>query len=157
VKTGKTIKGTVVRSGSWGVYFQTAKGDLGFVDALELSWSHSVVEDSIPGVGSSIEGVVTRVFSEPQAQGHSFVASVRALAPSHDPWSEENRYAPGQQVSGTVALVGEGFIVVELPAGATAAVHPNPAGIQKGQRLDVVILAVDPQKKTIAAEAQGVS
>ena len=152
MKIGQTINGKVVRSGSWGVYFRTANGDLGFVDALELSWSPSVTDSSIPGVGDNIEGVVTRVFLEPQTQGHSFVASVRALSPSDDPWSEENRYAPGQIVSGTVTLVGDGFAVIKLQSGATAALHPSPVGLKMGESVEVKIVAVDLVTKTIAVQ-----
>lgn len=157
MKTGKTISGTVVRSGSYGVYLQTPKGILGFVDAQELSWSHSVVEHLIPPVGSRIDAVVTRVFSERQRQGHSFVASVRALNPSLDPWSATNRYAPGESVCGTVSLVGDSFALVELASKAIATVHPSPNGLQAGQRLEVVILSVNPEKKSIAARVRGLS
>lgn len=152
MKAGEIVSGNVVRSGSWGVYFQTPDGVLGFVDALELSWSHSIRIEDIPDVGSDIDAIVSRVFAEPQVQGHSFVASVRRLEPSKDPWLEQNRPIPGQRLSGTVILVGDGFSVVELPSGATAAIHPCPVGLVIGQSVMVTVTAVDPERQIIASE-----
>jgi ribosomal protein S1 len=133
------------------VYFCTPDGHVGFIDAIELSWHHSVVDKNIPSVGAHIEAVVTRVFAEAQSQGATFVASVRIRSPSGDPWCEEKRPIQGQRLSGVVILVGDGFSCVELATGAVAGVFPSPTDLELGQRVDVVVVNVDPDGKTIAA------
>lgn len=152
LEVGKVVELTVVRSGSWGVYVRTTEGVVGYVDAVELSWSHSVNEDTIPKVGEDIKAVVTRVFAEPMAQGARFVASVRQLAPDNDPWGERNRYSPGMELTGRVILVGEGFLLLELPSGATAGVRPVPFGFELGQLVDVILTSVDVDAKRIIAD-----
>jgi small subunit ribosomal protein S1 len=154
LEVGDRRKGVVSNLASFGAFV-----DLGGVDGLvhlsELSWGRLDHPGRLVRVGQEVEVEVLNFDRERQRIG----LSLKRLQP--DPWTTvEERYAPGQLVSGTVTHLVKFGAFVELEDGIEGLIHLSElAGdelgsvgsvVSEGQSVDLVVLSVDADHHRIA-------
>lgn len=154
---GSTVKGTVVSITDYGAFIKIEDGLEGLVHISELDWSSRPKHPSkYLSVGETVETVVLRVDKE----SRRLSLSVKQSMPS--PWQlVSERYTQGQTVSGKIKGITEFGVFVGLPEGVDGLVHisdiswtkhiKHPSEVfRKGQKVDTVVLGVEPEKEKIA-------
>ena len=155
ISLGAVVSGTVKNLTSYGVFV-----DLGGIDALlhitDLSYSRVNTPSDIVQVGEVISGKVIKF--DPERERVSL--SLKAMEP--DPWEGlEDRYAPGDRISGRVTRTVEFGAFVEVEEGLEGLLHaaeiswskrpPNPSKRFKvGHTVDCVVLKIDSAKRRLS-------
>ncbi len=153
---GSKIQGKVVNLTDYGAFIKLEDGVEGLLHISELSWTIKVKTPSeILAMGDTVE--IQVIALEPDKQKISF--SMKALEPN--PWETiTEKYPVGTIVKGKIYNLTHYGAFVELEKGIEGLLHvkdldwikvKHPSEIiKKGDKIEVVVLEVDPGKKRIA-------
>lgn len=144
------VQGRVVSIADYGAFIELEKGVEGLIHISEMSWTQHIKHPSqLVQKDDIIECVVLNINEDEK----KISLGVKQL--EQDPWEELlERYPVGSKHSGEVRNLTNFGVFVELEPGIDGLVHvsdlswteniehPNQA-VEKGQELEVVILAVD--------------
>lgn len=154
IEAGTVVPGVVRRLTSFGAFV-----DLGGVEGLlhvsELAWGRVKHPSEVLTEGQEVNVKVLKVDRE---TGRVSLGLKQTLP---DPWvAVASKYRPGQVVSGEVVRVVDFGAFVRLDEGVEGLVHvsqlaPNRVekasdAVKVGQKVDVKVLNVDPEKKRIS-------
>jgi small subunit ribosomal protein S1 len=151
LKPGEIRKGRVSNLANFGAFVDLGGAD-GLVHISQLAWSRVNHPSEVLHVGQEVEVQVLSVDKEKK----KIALSIKKA--EVDPWTTvEQRYRPGQIVTGTVTKIApfgafariedgiEGLIhVSELPPG----MDPR-TGLHEGQQLQLRILRIDPERRRL--------
>ncbi len=154
---GEKVKGKVVSITDYGAFVELEEGIEGLVHVSELDWSARPKHPSkYLTIGETVDAVVLRV----DKNERRISLSVKQLKPS--PWElVSQRYSAGQRITGKIRSVTEFGAFVGLPEGVDGLVHisdiswtkhiKHPSEVlKKGQKVDAVVLSLEPEKERIA-------
>lgn len=154
---GQELEGTVTRLEPFGAFVDLG-GLEGMVHVSEISHARLEHPREALAAGEKVRVKVLRV--EPARDGRPRVAlSVRATAP--DPWAAAvQRFAVGARVPGVVVRLADFGAFVNLAPGVDGLVHVSQVSerrihhvrevLSPGQGVEVVVLAVDPERKRLS-------
>jgi len=154
---GGKVKGKVVSITDYGAFIELEDGLEGLVHISEIDWTPKPKHPSkYLSIGETVEAVVLKVDREER----KLSLSIRQCKPS--PWTliREN-YAVGQKISGKVKSLTDFGAFVGLPEGVDGLIHisdlswtkhvKHPSEIlKKGQKVDVVVLAIDAENEKMS-------
>ncbi len=154
---GMKLRGKVVNIADYGVFVEVEEGLEGLIHVSEIDWAPRPKHPSkYFTVGDPVEAVVLSINKEERRLS----LSVKQLRPK--PWQlVGQRYAVGQKIKGRVKTLTEFGAFVRLPEGIDGLIHisdlswtkhvRHPSEIlRKGQKVDVVVLSLEPEKERIA-------
>jgi len=154
---GTRVSGKVVSLAEYGSFIELEPGVEGLVHVSEMSWTKKIKHPSqIMNVGDTIEAVILDVDQE-QKRISLGLKQIEA-----NPWVLlQEKFPAGTRVSGVVKNITTFGIFVDIGEGIDGLVHNqdmswstrtrNPAEIyKKGDEIDAVVLAVDPEKEKFA-------
>ncbi|HMK48872.1 MAG TPA: 30S ribosomal protein S1, partial [Thermodesulfovibrionales bacterium] len=154
---GKRVTGKVVSITDYGAFIELEEGLEGLVHISEIDWLPRPKHPSkYLSVGESVEAVVLKVDKDERRLS----LSIKQIKPS--PWElVAQRYKIGQKVTGKVKTITDFGVFVGLPEGIDALIHisdlswtkhiKHPSEIlRKGQKIDAVILNMEPESEKMA-------
>lgn len=154
---GMKIKGKVVSITDYGVFVEIEEGLEGLIHVSELDWTPRPKHPSkYVSVGDEVEAVVINVNKDER----KLSLTLRQLKPR--PWDLVGQnYKVGQKITGKVKTITDFGAFVRLPEGVDGLIHisdlswikhvKHPSEIlKKGQKIDAVILSLDPEKERMA-------
>lgn len=154
---GQRLKGTVVSITDYGAFIELEDGLKGLIHISEIDWSSKVKHPSkYLSIGETVEAVVLKVDKEER----KLSLSIKQTKPG--PWEIiSQRYKIGQKVSGKVKSLTEFGAFIGLPEGVDGLIHisdlswtrhiKHPSEVlKKGQKIEAVILALDPENEKMA-------
>jgi len=154
LEEGTILSGRITSIRDFGAFV-----DLGEIDGLipisELSWKMIKTPDEVVTIGDPVEVYVLRV----DAANRRLTLSLKRTQP--EPWDTVNeRYTVGQVTEGTVSNLAPFGAFVNLEDGIEGLVHiselstrvvTNPSEcVYRGQKVRVMILNIDTEKRRIA-------
>ncbi len=156
-KPGMKIKGKVVTIADYGVFIEIEEGLEGLVHVSELDWAPRLKHPSkYVSVGSEVEAVVLSINKEERRLS----LSIKQLSPK--PWDIVGaQYKVGDIVTGKIKTITDFGAFMRLPEGVDGLIHisdlswtkhikhPSEA-LKKGQKIDAVVLSIDPEKERMA-------
>lgn len=160
-KVGDIVEGKVVRLAPFGAFVEIAPGIEGLAHISEMSWGRRVVK---PGdVVEQGERVNVKI-RDINPESRRISLSMRDA--EGDPWEDaENRFKPGEKVSGTVETNGQFGVFVSLAPGITGLLPASAiknsknshqlSRLSKGENVTLVIQKVDRQAKKISLLPEG--
>lgn len=154
---GSKVKGRVVNITSYGAFVQLEEGIEGLVHISEMSWTrHFSHPSEMLAIGDIIEVVVLNLDKERQR------ISLGMKQIEANPWLHmEEKYPVGTKIEGRIRNItdygafielGEeidGLIHISDMSWSGRASHPSEI-VKKGERLEAVVLAVDPENRKIS-------
>jgi small subunit ribosomal protein S1 len=154
---GSRVRGRVINIAPYGAFIELEKGVEGLVHVSEMSWTKRITKASdVVSIGQEVDVVVLSVNKEEQKISLGMRQTVE------NPWDTvETRYPVGSRVIGTVRNFTSYGAFVELEEGIDGMIHisdmswtrkiNHPSEIlQKGDKVEVVILEVDAANRRIA-------
>ena len=154
---GTRIKGKVVNIMPYGAFVELEKGVEGLVHVSELSWTVRVNNpQDVLAIGDTVEAVVLSVDSS----GQKISLGVKQI--ESNPWLEiKEKFSTGMKVEGKVRNLTDYGAFIEIEGAIEGFVHINDMSwtkkinnpkeyLKKGQKLDVMILAVDAENQKIS-------
>ncbi|HLA00462.1 MAG TPA: S1 RNA-binding domain-containing protein, partial [Thermodesulfovibrionales bacterium] len=154
---GKKVKGKVVSVTDYGAFIELEEGLEGLVHVSEIDWLPRLKHPSkYLSIGEMVEALVVKVDKEERRLS----LSIKQLKPS--PWElVSQRYTIGQKISGKVKTLADFGAFISLPEGVDGLIHisdfswtkhiKHPSEIlRKGQRVEAVILSIEPDSERIA-------
>lgn len=151
------VKGKVVNIVPYGVFVELEKGIEGLIHVSEISWQkRNINPQELFAVGDMVEVRVLNIDKD----GRRISLSIKQL--EANPWLEaEGKYPVGSRVTGKVNGFADFGAFVELDGVLDSMIHvsdmswtrriQNPQEIfKKGQKVEVIVLAVDAQSKKIS-------
>ncbi|MBI4824519.1 MAG: 30S ribosomal protein S1 [Nitrospirae bacterium] len=154
---GTRVKGNVVSITDYGAFIGIEEGLEGLAHVSEIDWSSRPKHPSkYLTVGETVEAVVLKVDSVERRLS----LSLRRLKPS--PWElVGERYKVGQKITGRIKGITDFGAFVGFPEGIDGLIHisdiswtkhiKHPSEVlRKGQKVEAVILNVEPEKERIA-------
>ncbi len=154
---GSRVQGSVVNVMPYGAFVKLEDGIEGLVHISEMSWSKRINHpEEVVKVGDEVEVVVLDINRDKQE------ISLGMKQADGDPWDDvEARFPPGTVVEGTVRNLTSYGAFVEIDDGIDGLLHvsdmswtrkiQNPAEVlDKGAKVQAVVLSVHPDKKRIA-------
>ncbi|OGW62882.1 MAG: 30S ribosomal protein S1 [Nitrospirae bacterium RBG_16_64_22] len=154
---GKRLRGKVVSLAEYGAFVELEPGIEGLVHVSEMSWTHKVRHPSkLVSVGDLVDAVVLNV--DPNNKRISL--GMKQAEPN--PWDTiARRYPVGTRVEGKVRNITEFGAFIGIEEGIDGLVHisdlswtrhiKHPSEVlKKGQKVDAVVLHVDPEKERIS-------
>jgi small subunit ribosomal protein S1 len=154
---GSTVRGRVVSITDYGAFVELEKGVEGLVHVSEMSWTRHVRHPSkVVSVGQEVEAMVLKV--DPQHEKISL--GLKQVEP--DPWTSlDQKYPRGTRLAGKVRNLTNFGAFVEIEDGIDGLVHisdlswtrrvKHPSEVlKKGDKVDVVVLGVDREKRRIS-------
>ncbi len=154
--TGTRVKGKVVNVMPYGVFVEIEKGIEGLLHSSEITWQKKLVNpQEIFKVGDEIEVQIINVDKDSKR------ISLSTKQLEANPWTEAQKtYTPGTMVKGKVRGFTEYGAFVELDSGLEGMIHISDMSwtkkinhpqdmLQKGQEVEVSVLAVDPENRKI--------
>jgi len=154
---GTRIKGKVVNIMPYGAFVELEKGVEGLVHVSELSWTVRVNNpQDVLAIGDMVEAVVLSVDSSSQ----KISLGVKQIEPN--PWLEiKEKFSPGMKVEGKVRNLTDYGAFIEIEGTIEGFVHINDMSwtkkinnpkeyLKKGQKIEVMILAVDAENQKIS-------
>ncbi|MBI4711996.1 MAG: S1 RNA-binding domain-containing protein [Planctomycetes bacterium] len=151
------LKGKVVNIVPYGAFVELEHGVEGLLHISEMSWTKRLAHPSeMIAIGDIVEVSVLK--SEPEKQEISL--SMKQL--EANPWTEiEQKYPAGTKIQGRVKNVTTYGAFIEIEEGVDGLLHiedmswtrkvNKPSDIvKKGDKIEVVILSVDPVKKRVS-------
>ena len=154
---GKRITGKVVSITDYGAFIELEPGLEGLVHISEIDWLPRPKHPSkYLSIGETVEAVVLKVDKDER----KLSLSIKQIKPS--PWELINqRYQAGQKISGKVKSITDFGVFVGLPEGIDGLIHISDLSwtkhikhpselLKKGQKIDAVILSIDPVNEKIA-------
>jgi small subunit ribosomal protein S1 len=156
-RVGSRVKGRVVGVVDYGVFVELEPGVEGLVHISEMSWSRRLKHPSkLLKAGDEVEAAVLEV----NAAQRRISLSLKHTLP--DPWAGlSERYSVGTVVEGRVRNLTDFGAFVEIEEGVDGLIHvsnlswgkdvKHPSEVlKKGQRVEVVILNLDPDKRRLS-------
>ncbi|MBI4691769.1 MAG: 30S ribosomal protein S1 [Nitrospirae bacterium] len=154
---GFKVRGKVGNITEYGVFIELEEGLEGLVHITELDWLPKPKHPSkYLSIGETVEAVILKV----DKNERRLSLSVKQLKPS--PWElVSQRYKIGQQITGKVKSITDFGVFVGIPEGVDGLIHisdiswtrhiKHPSEIvRKGQKIDAIVLSVEPEKERIA-------
>jgi small subunit ribosomal protein S1 len=154
---GTRIKGKVVNIMPYGAFVELEKGVEGLVHVSELSWTVRVNNpQDILAIGDTVEAVVLSMDSSSQ----KISLGVKQIEPN--PWLEiKEKFSTGMKVEGKVRNLTDYGAFIEIEGAIEGFVHINDMSwtkkinnpkeyLKKGQKVEVMILAVDAENQKIS-------
>ena len=154
---GNTIKGRISSITDYGLFVEIEKGIEGLVHISEISWTERITNLAKHyAVGDEIEVIVVALDKENRRMS----LSVKQL--SEDPWKVvADKFKIGDKITGKISNITDFGIFVQLYDGVDGLVHisdiswtehiAHPADrYKKGDDVDAVVLAIDPDNKKIS-------
>ncbi|MEW5744527.1 MAG: 30S ribosomal protein S1 [Nitrospirota bacterium] len=154
---GMRIKGKVVTITDYGVFVEIEEGLEGLVHVSELDWAPRTKHPSkYVSAGDEVEAVILNISKEERRLS----LSIKQLSPK--PWELVGQhYKVGDRVSGKVKTITDFGAFVRLPEGVDGLIHisdlswtkhiKHPSEVlKKGQKVDAVVLSLDPEKERMA-------
>jgi len=154
---GKRVVGKVTNTADYGIFVELKEGLDGLVHVTEFDWLEKVKKPSkYFSIGDTVEAVIMNVDSI----NKRISLSIKQLKPN--PWEIiKQKYTAGQRVTGKVKSFTDFGAFITLPEGIDALLHisdmswtkqiKHPSEIlKKGQKIEVVILGIEPEKERIA-------
>jgi small subunit ribosomal protein S1 len=155
LREGEVVSGTVRSFATYGAFV-----DLGGVDGLlhisDMAWSRVKAAGDVLSVGQQIEVKILSV----DAETKRISLGLKQLHP--EPWdSAAGTYQVGQRITGTVTRLMDFGAFVELEPGIEGMIHVSEMSwvkkvrkpsdmLKEGDRVEAVILAVNPAEKRIS-------
>jgi len=152
----KKVRGKIVSITDYGAFIELEEGLEGLVHVSEIDWIPRKHLSKYLSIGESVDTVVLKVDKEERRLS----LSIKQLKPS--PWELiPQRYAVGQKISGRVKTITDFGVFVSLPEGVDGLIHisdlswtkhiKHPSEVlRKGQRVETVILSIEPEAERIA-------
>ena len=154
---GSRITGRVVSITDYGAFIELEKGIEGLIHISEMSWTQHIKHPSkLLNAGDSVEAIVLSIDKE----NEKISLGLKQLEP--DPWETlDLKYPVGTKVSGRVRNLTTFGAFVEIEEGIDGLVHisdmswtrriQHPSEIMnRGDRVDVVILGIDKDNRRIS-------
>jgi len=154
--TGTVIKGKVVNIMPYGVFVEIDKGIEGLLHASEITWQKKMVNpQEMFTVGQVVEVQIINVDKDSKR----ISLSMKQL--EDNPWLKaEDKFPVGARVKGAVRGFADYGAFVELEHGLEGMIHVSDMSwtkkvnhpqeiIQKGQQVEVVVIAVDGKNRKI--------
>lgn len=151
------VKGKVVSIADYGAFVELEEGIEGLVHISEMDWSSRPKHPSkYLSIGETVDAVVLKVDKDERR----ISLSIKQIKPS--PWQlVSHRYVIGQKITGKIRSITEFGAFVGLPEGVDGLIHisdiswtkhiKHPSEVlRKGQKVDVVVLNLEPEKERIA-------
>ena len=156
-QSGMNITGKVVNVTDYGVFVEVEEGLEGLIHISELDWSPRQKHPSkYVSVGDTVESKIINVNKDEKRLS----LSLKQLKPK--PWELiADHYQVGQTITGKVKTITDFGAFVRLPEGVDGLIHiadlswtkhiKHPSEIlKKGQKLDAIILSLDPERERMA-------
>ena len=153
---GTRIKGKIVNVMPYGVFVEIEKGIEGLLHSSEVTWQKKLVNpQEMFKVGDEVDVQVINV----DRDSKRISLSMKQL--EQNPWLEaEKKYSPQNRVKGKVRGFTDYGAFVELDSGLEGMIHISDMSwtkkinhphdvLEKGQDIEVMVLAVDPQNRKI--------
>jgi small subunit ribosomal protein S1 len=150
-------KGTVVNVMSYGAFVRLEPGIEGLVHISEMSWTKRINHPSeVVQIGDEIEVQVLNINKEKQ----EISLGIKQVQPN--PWDKvAERYPPATVISGTVRNLTNYGAFIEIEEGIDGLLHVSDMSwvrkvghpsevVQKGDKVQCVVLNVDQERKRIA-------
>ena len=154
---GTKVKGKVVNILPYGAFVELETGIEGLIHISEMSWTKRITHPSeMAAIGDIIETMVLNV--NPGKQEISL--GMKQL--EANPWTKiEEKYKVGTKIQGRVRNLTSYGAFIEIEEGVDGLLHVSdiswtkkiikPAEIiKKGDKIEAVILSIDPEKKRVA-------
>ncbi len=154
---GQKIKGKVVSITDYGAFVELEEGLEGLVHISEIDWTPRPKHPSkYLSIGEMVEAVVLKVDKDER----KLSLSIKQTKPS--PWEVVSRnYTVGQRIAGKVKSLTDFGAFVGLPEGVDGLIHISDLSwtkhvkhpselLKKGQKVDAVILLLDPANEKMA-------
>ncbi len=154
---GTNVHGKIVSLTDYGAFVEIEKGIEGLIHISEMSWTQHVKHPSqIVSMGQIVEAVILSLDKD----GKKISLGMKQLEP--DPWrSLLEKYPVGSRHTGVVRNLTNFGVFVELEEGVDGLVHISDLSwtkkirhpgevVKKGDKIDVVILAIDIDQRRIS-------
>jgi small subunit ribosomal protein S1 len=154
---GAVVKSRVVSIMDYGAFLELEEGLEGLVHITELDWTAKPKHPSkYLSIGETVEAIVLKVDKDER----KLSLSIKQTKPS--PWElVSNNYSVGQKISGRVKSLTDFGAFVGLPEGVDALIHISDLSwtkhvrhpsevLRKGQKVEAVILGIDPENEKMA-------
>jgi len=154
---GSRLRGRVVNLAPYGAFVELEEGVEGLVHVSEISWTKRVARASdVLAVGDEVDVVVLNVNKEEQ----KIALGIRQT--EANPWDTvQARYPVGSPVQGVVRNFTSYGAFVELEDGIDGMIHVSDMSwtrkvnhpsevLEKAEKVQAVVLEVDPQNKRIS-------
>ena len=158
------VKGRVVSITDYGAFVELEKGIEGLIHISEMSWTRHVRHPSkVVAIGDEVETMVLKIDKE----NEKISLGLKQIEP--DPWlTLDNRFPIGTKLQGKVRNLTNFGAFVEIEEGIDGLVHisdmswtrrvSHPSEIlKKGDKIDVVVLAIDKDARRISLGLKQVS
>jgi small subunit ribosomal protein S1 len=154
---GEQITGKVVSITDYGAFIELEEGLEGLVHISEIDW---LPRPKHPSKYLSIGEMVNAVVLKADKEERKLSLSIKQIKQS--PWELiSQHYQPGQRISGKVKSLTDFGVFVGLPEGIDGLIHISDLSwtkhvkhpselLKKGQKIDAVILHIDPVNEKIA-------
>lgn len=154
---GSQVSGKVVNILPYGAFVEIEPGVEGLVHISEISWTRRVAHPSeVLKVGDSVDAVILNLDTENKK------ISLGMKQATENPWhSVSEKFNVGDRVSGVVRNLTDYGAFVELEPGIDGLVHVSDISwthkvsrpgdvLKKGDKMDVMVLAVDSEAQKIS-------
>lgn len=154
---GMKLKGKVVNIVDYGIFVEVEEGLEGLIHISELDWAPRQKRPSkYFTAGDEVEAVVLNV----NKQERRLSLSVKQLQPK--PWDiVAESYKVGQTIAGKIKTLTDFGAFVRLPEGVDGLIHVSDLSwikhvkhpsevLKKGQKVDAVVLSLEPDKERMA-------
>ncbi len=154
---GDKVSGRVVSLTEYGAFIEIEKGIEGLIHNSEMSWTQHVKHPSqVVAMGQIVEAVVLSLDKEEK----KISLGIKQLEP--DPWQTlMEKYPVGSRHTGIARNLTNFGVFVELEPGVDGLVHISDLSwtkkirhpgevIKKGEKIEVVVLAVDVEQRKIS-------
>jgi small subunit ribosomal protein S1 len=154
---GQRVKGKVVSITDYGAFVELQAGLEGLVHISEMDWAPRLRHPSkYLSIGETVDAIVLKVDKEERK------LSLSIKQTKQSPWQIiSERYSVGQKISGKVKSLTDFGAFVGLPEGVDGLIHisdlswtkhiKHPSEVlKKGQKIEAVILALDPEREKMA-------
>ncbi len=154
---GTKVNGKVVSLADYGAFIEIEKGIEGLIHISEMSWTQHIKHPSqVVSMGQMIDAVILSLDKD----NKKISLGMKQLEP--DPWLNLlQKYPVGSKHTGIVRNLTNFGVFVELEEGVDGLVHISDLSwtkkirhpgevVKKGDRLDIVILAIDVEQRRIS-------
>lgn len=151
------VSGKVVSLTDYGAFIEIEKGIEGLIHISEMSWTQHVKHPSqIVSMGQVVDATVLNIDKD----NKKLALGMKQLEP--DPWEDlMKKYPVDSRHNGIVRNLTNFGVFVELEPGVDGLVHISDLSwtkkirhpgefVKKGDRLEVIVLSIDPEQRRIA-------
>jgi small subunit ribosomal protein S1 len=162
IEAGAKVKVKVTRTMPFGAFVDLGEGVEGLIHLSELSWERVNNANAVVQPGEEIEALVIKVDREDKR----ISLSLKQLRPH--PWDQVlSRFHEGDTVEGTVVRLAQFGAFVNLAEGVDGLVHISQLAhervknvkdvVKEGQKVQVKVLAIDPEHRRISLSLKATS